>query len=79
MSATNKPIDPVEYTFLRFCATEYEKKLIELMGKEAFHAFMIDVSKTAFLDAVSASPSEEFRDMVFNNLGYIFGEDIEEG
>ena len=55
----------------------YEKKLSELMGEDAFHAFGIEIAKELFADAICHMVDGGFKEEILDNFDAITGSDAD--
>lgn len=60
---------------LRRISMAYEKKLIELMGAEAFREFSTEIAREMFADEICAMPESDFKESILENFDAITGSD----
>lgn len=58
---------------LRRVCMAYEKKLIDLMGRDAFMEFSIQIAKEMFADEIMAMPDSDFKEKTLDNFDLITG------
>ena len=58
-----------------FMCIEMEKKLIELMGADAYAKYSKELAKKAFLKEIRESGDPEYYEDILNHLDEIYGED----
>lgn len=61
--------------YIAYILMEYEKKLYQLMGKEAYVAFMKKTTKEAFRLEIGGMAEGDFKDFVLENFDMITGDD----
>lgn len=57
----------IDEMFYRKTMKKMEEKLVELMGKDDYKWFAEQTSKEVFKEVVDASPSEDFKKMVYDH------------
>lgn len=57
----------IDEMFYRKTMRKMEEKLVELMGKDDYKWFAEQISKEVFKEVVDASPSEDFKKMVYDH------------
>lgn len=57
----------IDEMFYRKTMKKMEEKLVELMGKDDYKWFAEQISKEVFKEVVDASPSEDFKKMVYDH------------
>lgn len=58
-----------------FMCSEMEKKLIELMGGDAYAKYSKELAKKAFLKEIRESGDPEYYEEILDHLDEIYGED----
>ncbi len=58
---------------LRFCCMAYEKKLIELMGMDAFMEYSRKIARDMFAQEICAMPDSDFKEKTLDNFDLITG------
>lgn len=62
-----------EYEQMRRVCMAYEKKLIELMGRDAFMKFSVEIAKNMFADEIMEMPDCDFKEKTLDNFDLITG------
>lgn len=71
---SNEEIDQI----LKTCKA-YEAKLIELMGKDEFFAFSIQIAKELFADSIMGMADSDFKEFCLDNFDVITGGNSSDG
>lgn len=71
---SNEEIDQI----LKTCKA-YEAKLIELMGKDAFFEFSIQIAKELFADSIMGMADSDFKEFCLDNFDVITGGNTADG
>ena len=71
---SNEEIDQI----LKTCKV-YEAKLIELMGKDAFFEFSIQIAKELFADSIMGMADSDFKEFCLDNFDAITGGNTADG
>lgn len=64
-----------EFEMIRKTCMAYEKKLIELMGEDAFHEFATELARGFFADEICGMADGDFKETILDNFDAITGSD----